>query len=141
MKLRSISSSKIQNVVNRFLLIASILVVILSSLGIQIVLRQIANDERGKVQIWASSIQQKILLIEHSKAFFEQIEDMERSRVQFWANALTQFLSMNSPDEFEFYRRTIEENTTIPVIVTYPDHKIFDCRNAWFGIFRHICTE
>ena len=130
MKLAHITS-KTRRRLNRFLVVIAILIVVLSSFGIQTVVQQIANDERSNAKMWASSVQQKAQLITQSRDYFEHIERMERERIERWAEAVTRLFFYRTPAEYEFYRRTIAENTTIPCfVVVGHNRRVLDCRNT-----------
>ena len=122
-------SSKTRKNINRFLLVASVLIVVSAIWATLIIVRQISVDEHNKVKTWASSVQRKSELIEYSNYFFEQIEIMERNKLQLWGNALSRVYFARTPAEFDLYRQIIEENTTIPVIVTDQNFKILHCAN------------
>ena len=129
-------SPKIRKNINRFLFVASILVVSSAIWATLIIVRQISNDEHRKVKMWASSVQRKANLIEYSKDFFEQIEQSERNRIQFWAEASLRMSRARSAAEFDLYRQIVLENTTTPVIVTDRNFRILYCANTDFD-----CSE
>jgi uncharacterized membrane protein len=129
-------SPKIRKNTNRFLLVISILIVISAIWATFVIVRQISNNEHHQVKMWASSIQQKAELIEHSKNFFEQIQLMERSRLQLWAEAVSKAFFEKSAEEFYLYNQIIAENTTIPVIITNQNHEVLHCVNTEFK-----CTD
>ncbi|MCL2027286.1 MAG: HAMP domain-containing histidine kinase [Bacteroidales bacterium] len=123
-------SSKTGKNINRFLLIASILVVMSSIWATLVIVQQIGSGEHHKVKLWASSVQRQAELIEHGKTFFDQIALMERNKLQLWAEAVSRMNFPRSAAEFELYNQIIEENTTIPVIVTDGNLRILYCVNT-----------
>jgi len=123
-------SSKTRKNINRLLFVTSLLVVVSAVWATLIIVRQISGDEHHKVKMWASSIQRKADLIEYSKHFFEQIELAERNKLQLWANALSSFHFARTPGELDLYSQIVEENTTIPVIVTDQHFKVLHCANV-----------
>jgi signal transduction histidine kinase len=125
-------TSKIRNTVNRILLVVSIVVALSTMWATLFIVRKISNDEYRHAKMWASSIQQKAELIEQSKSFFEQIEAMERSKLQLWAEAVSKAFFARSAEEFYLYNKIVEENTTIPVIITNQRHEILHCANTDF---------
>ena len=131
--------SRIRIRINSVLLVVSIGFMIVALWAIFSMVRQIRNDERHKVITWVSSIQQKADLIEYSRIFFEQVEQMERDKLQLWAEAMLRMNRATGP-EFEFYRRIVEGNTTIPVIVTDQDLRILSYQNTRFdcGDITHL---
>ncbi|MDR2906957.1 MAG: HAMP domain-containing histidine kinase [Bacteroidales bacterium] len=124
-------TSKSRSHINRLLFIAALLIVLLSSLGLQFLIRQISEDERRNVTLWASSIQKKMEMVAYTQNFFVQIEKMDRQRLQVWSEAFPRLAYIDN-DDFEYFRRTIEENTAYPCVITYGDGKIFDCMNVDF---------
>jgi len=122
-------SSKTRKNINSILFVASILVAVSAVWATLIIVRQISSDEHHKVRMWASSVQRKADLIEYSKNFFEQIERNERDKLQLWAEALSKMSFASSIAEFELYRQIVDENRTIPVIVTDQNFRILYCAN------------
>ncbi|MCL2413393.1 MAG: HAMP domain-containing histidine kinase [Bacteroidales bacterium] len=125
-------SSRIRIRINTILLVVSISFMIVAVWAIFSMVQQIRDDERHKVITWVSSVQQKADLIEYSRNFFEQVERMERDKLQFWAESVLGMNRTISGAEFEFHRRVVEENTTIPVIVTDRHLRVMYCANVEF---------
>ncbi len=119
-----------QKYTTQILIVASILIVVFSLLGIQIIVDQIANDEAKKVRMWASSVQQKAELITYSKEFFDQIEVLDKNNMEDWAEAYVKYLEARNPTEYEIYRQIVERNATIPCIITDENMKILHCQNT-----------
>jgi hypothetical protein len=123
-------SSKSRKNINRFLFVASFLVVISAVWATLVIVGEISNNEHYKIKVWELSVQRKAELIEQSQNFFVQIEAAERSKLQLWADAVTKMSVVKTPAEFDFYREIVEENTTIPVVVTDQNFKILHCANT-----------
>ncbi len=91
--------------------------------------REIAMDERQNIRIWANAIRQKAELVNYTTRFFEQIREEEQKRAEILATAYRNFMSEDQSQSLEFYRRIMEMNTTIPVILTFGDSIITSYRN------------
>lgn len=97
-----------------------------------IIVQKIARDERNNVHIWADAIHQKAHLVDYQEQFFERLQQEERKRVEIWAEAYKRIIDAKLTDEITFYSRIIEENTTIPVILTDENDSIVQARNVDF---------
>lgn len=96
------------------------------------IVQKIARDERNNVHIWADAIHQKAHLVDYQEQFFERLQQEERKRVEIWAEAYKRIIDAELTDEITFYSRIIEENTTIPVILTNENDSIVQSRNVDF---------
>jgi two-component system, sporulation sensor kinase D len=106
---------------------AGVLIITISLWYTNLLVRQIAEDERMSINIWATAIQRKANLVNYTKRFFDQIKEEEYKRALILAEAYRNFLFEESSRTLEFYRQMMEYNTTIPIILTdSKDHiKIF----------------
>jgi hypothetical protein len=106
---------------------AAVLIITISLWYTNILVRQIADDERMSINIWATAIQRKANLVNYTKKFFDQIKEEEYKRALILAEAYRNFRFEESSRTLEFYRQMMEYNTTIPIILTdSKDHiKIF----------------
>ena len=80
--------------------------------------REIAQDERSNVRIWANAIRKKAELVNYTNKFFEQIKEEERKRAEILATAYRNLRFEEDSRTLEFYRQLMEQNTTIPIILT-----------------------
>lgn len=94
-----------------------------------ILVREIARDERMNIQIWAEAIKRKADLVNYTKRFFDQIKVEERKRAEVLAMVYENLRYDNDSQTLEFYRQLMERNTTIPVILTDEDGNITTYRN------------
>jgi len=85
--------------------------------------RRIANDERAKVKLWAQAVKKKADLINFTNELFTQIKLEERKKAELYAEATRQLSSMESTD-FGFIIKVLENNTTVPVILTNEKNEI-----------------
>lgn len=114
----------------KLLLVGIAAVIVLSSLWYtNILVRQIAQEEREKVRLWAGAIQNKANLVQLTGNLFNKISEEERNRIEIWAEATKRIVTSNDQDATNFYLQIIGQNETIPVIVTDENGKIINYRN------------
>ncbi|HTB05988.1 MAG TPA: HAMP domain-containing sensor histidine kinase [Bacteroidia bacterium] len=91
---------------------------------------KIQKEERNKIRLWAEAIQRKARLVKYANTLFNQIGDDEREKVQLWADATKQ-LAGSSVSNFDlsFIFKVIQNNKTVPVILTDDKDKIIVTRN------------
>jgi len=87
-------------------------------------------EERQKVRLWAEAIQKKAGLVKYANTLFNQIGGDERQKVQLWADA-TKMLASNDVSNIDlgFIFKLIQDNQTVPVILTDDKSKIISSRN------------
>ena len=96
---------------------AAIVIVIASLAYTNYLIKQIANDERSKIKIWAGAIQKKARLVKYTNELFDKIKSEERKRVEIWAEASKMLTISESSADLNFYLNVLDNNTTIPVIL------------------------
>lgn len=103
----------------KWLLFASAVAIIIASLWYtNLLVREIARDERMNISIWANAIQRKANLVNYTKHFFDQIKEEEQKRAELLAQVYRNFRDEENSRTLEFYRQMLEYNTTIPIILT-----------------------
>lgn len=95
--------------------------------------RNIAEEERNKVRIWADAINKKAALVNATDTFFTQIQQEERHKVELWAKANQHLITADFSEDVTFYVEILTANTTIPVIETDQDKKITIAKNIEFS--------
>jgi two-component system, sporulation sensor kinase D len=94
--------------------------------------KNIAESERQKIELWAKAVQKKASLVKFTKALFEKIKTGERKKAELFAEA-TRELSMGSDltqsHGMAFALKVLQENTTVPVILTDENDNIAFHRN------------
>lgn len=114
----------------KLLLVGIATLIVLSSLWYtNILVRQIAQEEREKVRLWAGAIQNKATLVQLTGELFDKISKEERNRIEIWAEATKRIITSTNQDATNFYLQIIGKNETIPVIVTDEENKIINYRN------------
>lgn len=97
---------------------AAVLIVTVTLWYTNLLVREIAEDERMSISIWANAIQRKANLVNYTKEFFDQIKEEEYKRALLLAEAYRNFRFEEESRTLEFYRQMMEFNTTIPIILT-----------------------
>ncbi len=97
---------------------AAVLIVTVTLWYTNLLVREIGEDERMSINIWANAIQRKANLVNYTKEFFDQIEEEEMKRAKLLAEAYRNFRFEEESRTVEFYRQMMEYNTTIPIILT-----------------------
>jgi two-component system, sporulation sensor kinase D len=114
----------------KWLLFGTAVLIIIASLWYtNILVREIARDERMNIQIWAEAIKRKADLVNYTKRFFDQIKVEERKRAEVLAMVYENLRYDTDSQTLEFYRQLMERNTTIPIILTDQKGNITTYRN------------
>ena len=117
-----------------FLFGAAIVIVGVSLYYTNILVEEIRKDERRNVEIWAEAIHQKADLVNFTNKLFEKMKDEERKRASIVAEAQKQVLLAPINTDLNFYTNIIQNNTTIPVIITDKKGNITNARNVNFSL-------
>lgn len=110
------------------LLLFALIIISVSLWYSNILVRKIAQDERMKIRTWANAIQHRAELVNSTREFFRQIQDEERKRVEIYAEAVKRFANAGNED-ISFYTDIINDNTSIPVVLTDGKGRINSTRN------------
>jgi anti-sigma regulatory factor (Ser/Thr protein kinase) len=108
---------------------AAIVIVIASLAYTNYLIKQIANDERSKIKIWAEAIQKKARLVKYTNELFDKIKSEERKRVEIWAQASKMLTISESSADLNFYLNVLDNNSTIPVILADDNGNITSWKN------------
>ena len=79
--------------------------------------KRIRLEEKQKVELWALAVKKKAELVKFTNELFENIKTEERKKAELYAEATRQ-LSTGSGVPDNFVLKVLEENTTVPVILT-----------------------
>jgi signal transduction histidine kinase len=115
------------------LFILGVIIVSASLWYTNILVGEIADDERNNIRIWADAIYQKAELVNYTDSFFDQIKEEERKRVELLADAYRILTVVNESEVLNFFLKFVSENTTIPVILTDANGKIKNTINVDFN--------
>jgi signal transduction histidine kinase len=109
-------------------LAASALVIIIASLWYtRNLVKTISTNEKEKVELWAKAVQKKANLVKFTNELFEKIKTGERKKAELYAEATKQ-LSADAQD-VSFVLKVLQENTSVPVILTNENDEIQISRN------------
>ncbi len=84
----------------------------------QVLVSQIAEEEKHKAKSWAEAIQRKAELVNYTQVLFEKISEEERKKVEIWAEANRRVVNAPVDEDPTFYLQILFSNTTIPIIIT-----------------------
>lgn len=91
--------------------------------------KKIANDEKAKVKLWANAVEKKANLINFTYDLFTKIKLEERKKAELYAEATRQLATMSDFGDITFVLKVLQDNTTVPVILTDESGKIVAKRN------------
>jgi hypothetical protein len=113
-----------------FLAFVAFLIVGVSLWYSNMLVTKIQKEERNKLGLWAEAIQRKARLVKNDNILFNQIGADEREKVQLWADATKQLASSSvSNFDLSFIFKVIQNNKTVPVILTDDKNRIISFRN------------
>ncbi|NVN94558.1 MAG: HAMP domain-containing histidine kinase [Bacteroidetes bacterium] len=115
------------------LFLSALVIVSISLLYTNTLVKKIAKDERNKVKIWAEAIQRKANLVNYTDVFFEKIRKEERKKGELWAEAYKKLMNPDPEKDYSLYLDIISENSNIPVIITDDKYNILNSRNTDFS--------
>jgi len=115
------------------LFIFAIVIIAFSLWYSNLLVKKIANDERMKIHTWANALQTRAQLVNSTQKFFNQIQEEERNKVQLYAEAMQRLIKAGPNEDPGFYMKIIQNNTSIPVILTDGNGNITSTRNTVFS--------
>jgi signal transduction histidine kinase len=108
------------------------LIVIVSFWYTNNLVKNISNNEKQKVELWAKAVQKKASLVKFTKELFEKIKLGETKKAELFAAAtreLSKGNDLNNTQDISFVLKVLQENTTVPVILTDATDQILSKRN------------
>ncbi len=106
----------------------ALLIVIASLWYTNDLVKRIAKEERQKAKLWAEAVEKKAKLVKITNELFEKIKVEERKKAELFAQATKQISTSNgSIDNFALI--VLQENTSVPVILTNESDAILQWRN------------
>ena len=106
----------------------ALLIVIASLWYTHNLVKRIAKEERQKAQLWAQAVQKKAKLVKFTNELFEKIKIEERKKAELFAQATKQISTSNGGID-NFALVVLQENTSVPVILTDESDTILQWRN------------
>jgi len=110
----------------------AVLIVAASLWYTQMLVRQISREERKNIEIWADAIHQKAELVNYTDLFFQQIKEEERKRAEQLADAFRIITITEESTTLNFLLGFIQDNSTVPIILTDSRGKIKNASNVEF---------
>jgi two-component system, sporulation sensor kinase D len=89
---------------------------------------KIAEEERNKVEIWATAIKKRSALVQYTSKLFDKLQQGERKKIELYLEA-TKYLARPDITDVSFALNVLNDNTTVPVILTDKNGKITSHRN------------
>lgn len=111
---------------------AALLIVLVSFWYSSNLVQQIKANEKQKVELWAKAVQKKASLVKFTKELFEQIKLGETRKAELFAEAtreLSKGIDLSGNQDVSFVLKVLQENTTVPVILTDDQDRILTKRN------------
>jgi len=117
-----------------FLFGAAVVIVSISLYYNNILVEEIRMDERNNVQIWADAIHHRAGIVNYTNKLFEQIKVEERLRMKTVAETHRRMITANISEDLTFESSIVENNVSIPVIVSDENGNIQSARNVDFSL-------
>ncbi len=92
------------------------------------IIDKISEEERKKVEIWAEAVTKRSALVNYTSGLFEKLEEGERGKVRLTLEA-TKYLARPDVTDVSFALNVLNDNTTVPVILTNDQGEITTHRN------------
>lgn len=110
------------------LFIVAIIIVFTSLWYTNNLVNSIKFDEEKKVRLWAEAVQKKAGLVKFTNELFQKLQIEELKKAELYALA-TKELSSDAFSISEFVLKVLQDNTTVPVILTDENNTITASRN------------
>ncbi len=106
----------------------AVLIIIISLWYTNVLVQEVAKEERIKAKAWAEAIQRRALLVNYTQELFQKISIEERNKIEIWAEANRGVAT--APDNvLGIYTKILFSNTTIPIILTNSEDEIITYKN------------
>jgi len=113
----------------KLLLFAAALVFVALSLWYtKTLVDKIGAEERTKVEIWAEAVKKRSTLVQYTSQLFDKLQSGERKKVELYLEA-TRYLARPDISDVSFALNVLNDNTTVPVILTNEEGNITSFRN------------
>ena len=111
------------------LVLGALLIIVISLYYSHHIIEKIRMDERQQMELWSEAIQRKAKLVSYTNNLFDRLRDEERKKVQLWAEATRILASPATTSDLSFVLKVVQDNTTVPVILTDDQGNIISTRN------------
>lgn len=113
----------------KWLLFIVAIIIVFTSLWYTTQLAQkIGDQEKEKVKLWADAVQRKAKLVKFTNDLFQKLQIEERKKAELYALA-TKELNSQSNQISLFVLKVLQDNTTVPVILTDNEGNVSASRN------------
>ncbi len=103
----------------KWLLFCSAMVIFLSFIFYSnLLINNIADEERRKISVWADAISYRAELVLHTEGFFNNVKNSERGRAKLLAQAIQKVQESDLNEDITFYHNVITSHSSIPSIIT-----------------------
>jgi signal transduction histidine kinase len=92
------------------------------------IVERVRAEERRKVKLWAEAVRNRAELVNYTERLFDRLREEERKKVRLWAEASARLVGSDDGD-LSFYLSVVQDNTTVPVIITDARGKVLFHRN------------
>ena len=110
-----------------FCLAMIIIAVIFSFLNSTI--RDIRQEERKKVMLWADAVKQRNNLLEYTSELFEKLQQEELQKVELWKESQQMIMEVEDSQFLTFLLKIISNNKDIPIILTDANKEVITTMN------------
>lgn len=107
-----------------FLTVLALLIISASVYYTNVMVSEFAKQERDQIRVWADAVQRRASLMNYTESFFHDVRIQERKRVELLAKAYKRMLEGTGEEDLSFYLEMIQNNTSIPVIITDQNHAV-----------------
>jgi signal transduction histidine kinase len=107
-----------------FLATIALIIISASIYYTNLLVNKFAQQERNQIRVWADAVQRRASLMNYTESFFHDVRIQERQRVELLAKAYKRMLEGTGEEDLSFYLEMIQNNTSIPVIITDQDHVV-----------------
>ena len=116
-----------------FLFGAAVVIVCISLYLTNVLVEEIRKDERKNVEIWADAIHHRAMIVNYTHKLFQQIRVEENLRMKTVAETHRRMITAGINEDLTFESSIVENNVSIPVIVSDEKGNIQSARNVDFS--------
>ena len=111
------------------LAVIALLIIAASLWYINRLVKSIAEQETRQVKMWAAAMEQQAMMMKSTEEFFNKVSEQEQLRVDLLANAYRRIIDITSDENTAIYLDIIQNNISIPTVITDADGNIIDKKN------------
>ncbi|MFK7899511.1 MAG: histidine kinase dimerization/phospho-acceptor domain-containing protein, partial [Cyclobacteriaceae bacterium] len=112
------------------LVLFALIIVVTSFWYTNRIIHKIEKEERKEIELWATAIERRAELIKYTNELFQKLQNEERKKSELWAKGIEKLIdTKNSPQDIGFIFDVVQNNETVPVILTNEYDSILAVRN------------